>query len=249
MLGAGSEVEKLVELADASLYASRRTVRPAPPRHPNRHRLLIAAAAASVIGLGSSSAFVVSSELSQAAVPTPIQNPIKPSGTASEPAKSDRAPRGESTPPSAASPPAERPAAGRPAQDAGGGHLAGDVNATAPRVILTVSATSTAASPVTTPAPVPVRPPKLTVPTPKALPQPSPPPIEGAPHCDPRWNPHTSQNPGGRRESRGWKRTGTRHLSGPWHVRGPWHWIGARKSPSDQSRGSDAKRFRSPDSG
>ena len=72
MLPAGSEVGQLIEMADASLYATRRNVRPISTARPRRHRTALAgAAAAAVVGLGVSSAFVLPSAIQQAAIGAP----------------------------------------------------------------------------------------------------------------------------------------------------------------------------------
>ena len=73
MLPAGSEVGLLIEMADASLYATRRNVRPISTARPRRHRTALAgAAAAAVVGLGVSSAFMLPSALQQAAIGVPV---------------------------------------------------------------------------------------------------------------------------------------------------------------------------------
>ena len=85
MLPAGSDVDKLIELADASLYATRRNVRPITSARPRRHRTaLVGAAAAAVVGLGVSSAFVLPSSPQQAAIgaPAPKRHPRRRSGWA-----------------------------------------------------------------------------------------------------------------------------------------------------------------------
>ncbi len=73
MLPAGSDVDQLIEMADSSLYATRRNVRPITSAKPRRHRTAIAgAAAAAVVGLGVSSAFVLPSSPQQAAIGAPV---------------------------------------------------------------------------------------------------------------------------------------------------------------------------------
>jgi hypothetical protein len=56
MVGSGSEVEELLDLADASLYAARRRARRPAPVRSNRRRVAMvgAAAAAAIAGIGSS---------------------------------------------------------------------------------------------------------------------------------------------------------------------------------------------------
>jgi diguanylate cyclase (GGDEF)-like protein len=72
MLPAGSDVDKLIEMADVSLYATRRNVRPITTARPRRHRRALAgAAAAAVVGLGVASAFELPSSPQQAAIGAP----------------------------------------------------------------------------------------------------------------------------------------------------------------------------------
>ena len=115
MLPAGAEVDQLIEMADASLYATRRNVRPISTARPRRHRTALAgAAAAAVVGLGVSSAFMLPSAPQQAAIGVPAvihaggsggghssrtyPRTSVPSSSKSKPPASERTTRTEGTP-------------------------------------------------------------------------------------------------------------------------------------------------------
>jgi diguanylate cyclase (GGDEF)-like protein len=81
MLPAGSEIDKLIDMADTSLYATRRNVRPITSARPRRHRTaLVGAAAAAVVGLGVASAFELPSSPQQAAIGAPAPSGVNDGG-------------------------------------------------------------------------------------------------------------------------------------------------------------------------
>jgi diguanylate cyclase (GGDEF)-like protein len=81
MLPAGCAVDELIELADSALYATRRNVRPITSARPRRHRAAIAgAAAAAVVGLGVSSAFVLPSSPEHAAIGAQVPGSVHGGG-------------------------------------------------------------------------------------------------------------------------------------------------------------------------
>ena len=80
-LPAGSDVDKLIDMADASLYATRRNVRPITSARPRRHRTaLVGAAAAAVVALGVTSAFELPSSPQQAAIGAPAPGGVNDGG-------------------------------------------------------------------------------------------------------------------------------------------------------------------------
>ena len=80
-LPAGSDIDKLIDMADASLYATRRNVRPITSARPRRHRTaLVGAAAAAVVALGVTSAFELPSSPQQAAIGAPAPSGVNDGG-------------------------------------------------------------------------------------------------------------------------------------------------------------------------
>ncbi len=158
MLPPGSDVDKLVEMADASLYATRRNIRPITTARPRRHRTALAgAAAAAVVGLGVSSAFVLPSTAQHAAIGVPA-----PAGTqhgSGHPSRS-AAPSSSKSNPAAAH--------NETANDASGGSGSQAVPASSqlseipaePSAVLTVATVPAPAPKATNPAPEPKPTPK-----------------------------------------------------------------------------------------
>jgi len=110
MLGPDSDVETLIEMADNSLYASRRSMRPITAPASRRHRaVFVGAAAATLVGIGLSSSYVLPTYLDRAAIGTPVRGNEHLGGGPSEGAQSSSGsrsakpasvpPSGESTPP------------------------------------------------------------------------------------------------------------------------------------------------------
>ncbi|MFZ0668274.1 MAG: GGDEF domain-containing protein [Acidimicrobiales bacterium] len=175
MLEPGTDIEKLIELADASLYANRRNVRPiAHSPHRRRRKALVVGAAAATLGIGLS-AYALEVPTEHGAVGAPSTNgsvtgPTTTSGTGSG-AESRHQPRSHTPahatsvpPPVSGSPPAPGKAVGTGGSQTGAqtgsqvtGSGAGTVSATTPPsgtttsasipIVLTAVALPTTASP------------------------------------------------------------------------------------------------------
>ncbi len=198
MLAPGSDVDELIALADASLYASRRNVRPITSARPRRpRRVLVGAAAAAAVGIGVSSALVLPSSPQQAAI-----GALAPTGT-----QTGSGSGGGHTPglhlrisvpsPSNSNPPALHRAAGTEGPSGGSGTLTGSNPGGQPAVLTVATVTpSIPAGKVTRPAPS--GPSGPTLPSTPPLPGRHPrPPGVGTPTPGPLpWTVHPKHHPG-----------------------------------------------------